>query len=235
MAELQTVRLKTAGFPGLEKGDFGLGVDANDALPIPRDVIAALLEEASATINGSASARQAVKLPKNIDKNEWLGAQMVEVYQEAVSVVKVAKMFCRCEKMSVGKYTFAWRDIKTGTMEEVSAVDYMSNVVRYSYELLTDTTLLPRDPQVPYPAHFEKEMVKICRWIMRVYSHVYVEHLDVFKTHGAHAHLNYCFKHFVFLVVEFSLLEEKDFILKDFTDEILQADGSAPPVTKEQM
>eukprot|EP00971_Amphidinium_carterae_P025865 510151-Amphidinium_carterae.1 len=53
-----------------------------------------------------------------------------------------------------------------------------------------------------------------------------MEHLDDFKVQGCTAHLNCCFKRFLFLAIEYRLLSEKDYLkLKPLVLRYLDEDG----------
>mmetsp|Transcript_44005 Transcript_44005/g.80417 ORF Transcript_44005/g.80417 Transcript_44005/m.80417 type:complete len:218 (-) Transcript_44005:102-755(-) len=185
------------------------GDESTASLPVPNR-IAKILAEADATL-GTAAVRESAKKPRHLERNEWVAAKIVEVYQETVSVVKVLRAICRCEKMKAGDLTVTWRRLNERP-EEMSANQYMRNFEKAAYEILTDRTLVPVDENVPYPDHFDEEMSRICRWVMRIYNHAYMEHLDDFKAQGATAHLNCCFKRFLFLAREYDLLQEKDYL-----------------------
>mmetsp|Transcript_2622 Transcript_2622/g.6748 ORF Transcript_2622/g.6748 Transcript_2622/m.6748 type:complete len:230 (+) Transcript_2622:72-761(+) len=193
-------------------------------LPVPSR-IAKVLAEADATL-GTSAVRESVKLPRHVEENEWIAAKMVEVYQETVSVVKVLRGICKCEGMKAGDVTVAWRRRDTEPPEAVSANEYMRHFEKAAYELLTDRTLIPVDDSLSYPENFVEEMSRICRWVMRIYNHVYMEHLDDFKVQGCTAHLNCCFKRFLFLAIEYRLLSEKDYLkLKPLVLRYLDEDG----------
>ena len=76
---------------------------------------------------------------------------------------------------------------------------------------------------------------QILRRLFRVYAHVYHSHFEIICTLGEEAHLNTCFKHFVFFVVEFDLIEEKELApLKDLIDSFIGITGKKNDVSQSE-
>lgn len=74
-----------------------------------------------------------------------------------------------------------------------------------------DESLFPTDPNVPFPPTFLKTAKNIFRKLFRVYGHFFVHHIDHIKELGFDAHLCTNFKHFLYFVFEFDLVEAKEF------------------------
>lgn len=53
-------------------------------------------------------------------------------------------------------------------------------------------------------------MKTIFKRLFRVYAHIYHQHFQQIVSLGAEAHLNTCFKHFIFFVLEFKLVGKKE-------------------------
>jgi len=51
---------------------------------------------------------------------------------------------------------------------------------------------------------------QIYKRFFRVYAHIYHSHFSRIVRVGAEAHLNTCFKHFIFFVKEFKLIDDKE-------------------------
>ncbi len=57
------------------------------------------------------------------------------------------------------------------------------------------------------------QVVKVIfKRLFRVYAHIYHSHFERIVTLGAEAHLNTCFKHFIFFVIEFELVESRELV-----------------------
>ena len=80
--------------------------------------------------------------------------------------------------------------------------------------MLTPTPTPP--PGTPFPKNFEAVVKTIFRRLFRVYAHIYHSHFQKIVELGAEAHLNTCFKHFIYFVTEFRLIEDKE--LRPLTD-----------------
>ena len=50
----------------------------------------------------------------------------------------------------------------------------------------------------------------ILRRLFRVYGHIYHSHFETILNLGEQAHLNTSFKHFIFFIQEFDLIDKKD-------------------------
>mmetsp|Transcript_74971 Transcript_74971/g.243632 ORF Transcript_74971/g.243632 Transcript_74971/m.243632 type:complete len:124 (+) Transcript_74971:275-646(+) len=48
---------------------------------------------------------------------------------------------------------------------------------------------------------------KLCKRFFRVYAHAYIHHFEDFQHFGGEAHLNCSFKHFLYFVLEFDLVD----------------------------
>ena len=63
---------------------------------------------------------------------------------------------------------------------------------------------------VPFPKNFLAMMKTIFKRLFRVYAHIYHTHFQIIMALGLEYHLNTCFKHFIFFIDEFKLVEEKE-------------------------
>ncbi len=62
----------------------------------------------------------------------------------------------------------------------------------------------------PFPADFRKRVCNIFKRLFRVYAHIYCSHFPKVVALGAEAHMNTCFRHFVYFVQEFHLIEPQE-------------------------
>ena len=92
---------------------------------------------------------------------------------------------------------------------------------------LDDETLFPSKIGVPFPNNFLNIAKTILKRLFRVYAHVYHQHFKVWADQfvgmfpskcvlqeivslGEEAHLNTSFKHFVYFIQEFELIDKKE-------------------------
>ena len=72
---------------------------------------------------------------------------------------------------------------------------------------------------VPFPRNFLSVAKTILKRLFRVYAHVYHQHRDDVRRLDEEAHLNTSFKHFIFFIEEFSLIDKKELTpLQDLID-----------------
>lgn len=62
----------------------------------------------------------------------------------------------------------------------------------------------------PFPKHFLSSVKVIFKRLFRVYAHIYYSHFERFVSLQAEKHLNTCFKHFIFFVKEFDLIDSRE-------------------------
>lgn len=63
---------------------------------------------------------------------------------------------------------------------------------------------------MPFPKNFLAMAKTILKRLFRVYAHIYHQHFPEVVQLGEEAHLNTSFKHFIFFVQEFSLIERRE-------------------------
>eukprot|EP01126_Amoeba_proteus_P055825 TRINITY_DN6953_c0_g1_i17.p1 TRINITY_DN6953_c0_g1~~TRINITY_DN6953_c0_g1_i17.p1 ORF type:complete len:108 (+),score=22.03 TRINITY_DN6953_c0_g1_i17:280-603(+) len=64
----------------------------------------------------------------------------------------------------------------------------------------------------PFPRAFREEVKVIMKRLFRVFAHLYVHHFHRIQELQEEAHLNAAFKHFLFFVEEFDLIEKKELL-----------------------
>lgn len=63
---------------------------------------------------------------------------------------------------------------------------------------------------VPFPKNFMSVAKTILKRLFRVYAHIYHQHFDSVMQLQEEAHLNTSFKHFIFFVQEFNLIDRRE-------------------------
>jgi len=164
---------------------------------------------------GGGELRNTVKLPENEDRNEWIAVNTVHFYNAANMIYGTCAEFCTedaCKTMSAGaKYEYLWKD--DGAYKKptrVSAPVYIDNLLNWVNERISDPALFPVDQDAKFPRNFESQVKTVYKRLFRLYAHIYYSHLNDLKGIGANAHLNTCFKHFVFFILEFKLVDEEE-------------------------
>lgn len=173
-----------------------------------------LHKRAKATL-GSGNLANAVKLPDTEEKDEWLAVHTVDFFNQINLLYGSITDWCTkasCPIMSAGsKFEYHWADgVKVKTPIALSAPEYVTALMDWIQALLDNEKIFPSRTDVPFPKHFESVVKQIFKKLFRVYAHIYYSHFQKIVSLGEEAHLNTCFKHFYFFIVEFDLVEKKE-------------------------
>eukprot|EP01092_Planopodium_desertum_P010790 TRINITY_DN48675_c0_g1_i1.p1 TRINITY_DN48675_c0_g1~~TRINITY_DN48675_c0_g1_i1.p1 ORF type:complete len:230 (-),score=9.56 TRINITY_DN48675_c0_g1_i1:96-785(-) len=198
---------------------FGLGRKSETFKP-KKHVIAAgtkqfqLKKYAESTL-GSGNLRAAVRLPEGEDLNEWLAVNTVDFFNQINMLYGTITEFCTeeaCPLMSAGpKYEYHWADgVDVKKAIKVPAPVYVEYLMNWVQKQLDDEKVFPSKIGVPFPKNFVQIVKNIFKRLFRVYAHVYHSHFPKIVDLGEEAHLNTSFKHFIFFVQHFSLIEKRE-------------------------
>ena len=106
-------------------------------------------------------------------------------------------------------FTYLWQDTtRYPTPTEMTAPQYVDRLMEWAESQINDDSLFPLTPGSGFPRDFHRRVSTIFRRFFRVYAHIYHCHLDDIKEFSADAHLNTCFKHFLFFCLEFKLIPD---------------------------
>lgn len=133
-----------------------------------------------------------------------------------------------CSIMSAGpKYEYHWADGQTVKKPiKCSAPKYIDYLMTWVQDQLDDETLFPSKIGVPFPKNFFACAKTILKRLFRVYAHIYHQHFSEVVRLGEEAHLNTSFKHFIFFVQEFSLIDRRELApLQELIDKLTAKDG----------
>lgn len=164
---------------------------------------------------GGGELRNTVKLPDGEDENEWIAVNTVHFYNAANMIYGTCAEYCTetsCAIMSAGpKYEYLWKDgIKYKRPTRVSAPVYIDLLLNWVSEQISDPSLFPVDETTKFPKNFKTQVKQIYKRLFRLYAHIYYSHFEQICSIGANAHLNTCFKHFVYFVLEFDLVDKDE-------------------------
>lgn len=167
------------------------------------------------TTLGSGDMRSAVALPEGEDLNEWLAVHTVDFYNEVSLLYGTISDFCdpaTCPTMSAGPdYKYLWADGTTiKTPIKVPAREYVDLLMTWVESQINNEEIFPTSVDVPFPDSFKDSVRVIFKRLFRVYAHIYFSHFEKIVSLSAEKHLNTCFKHFIFFVLEFELVEDAE-------------------------
>ncbi len=164
---------------------------------------------------GSGNMQLAVELPAGEDFKEWLAVNTIEFYNEINVLYGILTEFCTpesCPIMSAGpKYEYLWADghsVKTPL--KVSASEYIDFLMAWVENQLNNENLFPCQIGVPFPKNFLNVVKVIFKRLFRVYAHIYHTHFQHIMNLRAEYHLNTCFKHFIYFIDQFNLVDQKE-------------------------
>ena len=117
-----------------------------------------------------------------------------------------------CPTMSAGsKFEYLWADgaaYKQPT--KVSAPKYVELLFAWVDAQLKDERMFPVTPGTPFPADFRERLQAIFKRLFRVYAHTFYCHYERVRELTFEPHLNSCFKHFMYFVLEFDLVRDEE-------------------------
>jgi len=173
-----------------------------------------LKKYADATL-GSGNLRAAVTLPEGEDLNEWVAVNTVDFYNQINMLYGTITEFCtpdECPIMCAGaRFEYHWMDgVKYKKPKKCPAPQYIELLMDWIQDQLDDESVFPSKIGVSFPKTFMNTAKVILKRLFRVYAHIYHSHFDKIISLGEEAHLNTSFKHFIFFVQEFNLIDKKE-------------------------
>mmetsp|Transcript_31683 Transcript_31683/g.77257 ORF Transcript_31683/g.77257 Transcript_31683/m.77257 type:complete len:238 (+) Transcript_31683:109-822(+) len=163
---------------------------------------------------GTGTMKGAVVLPKGEELNEWLAVNTVDFFNEISLLYGSIAEYCTsqtCPVMNAGDKKYAWKDgVKILKPIECCAPDYVDYLMEWTESQLNDESIFPLQAGAKFPKNFHEIIKTIFKRLFRIYAHIYHAHFEKILTLNAEAHLNTCFKHFLYFVLEFKLVNKKD-------------------------
>ncbi|KAJ9533820.1 hypothetical protein QJQ45_026897 [Haematococcus lacustris] len=186
---------------------------------------------------GSGNIMAAVQLPPGEDLQEWLAVNTVDFYNAVSVLYATLGEFCTdrtCEVMSASsKYEYLWADgVKVRKPIRLSAPEYIDKLFDWIeaqvwterdqgssaclaaqcplWLQIDDETVFPQQFGMPFPPNFLDVTKTIYKRLFRVYAHMYHSHFKQICSLDEEAHLNTCFKHFIFFTLHYRLVDEKE-------------------------
>jgi MOB kinase activator 1 len=171
--------------------------------------------------------RETVKLPEGEDIREWMAKNVSDFHHQLSMLYGTITEFCTqksCPLMTAGAgYKYLWSDDATSKPVSVSAPEYINLLLRWVDVQLENQAIFPSVAGIPFPDDFTDIVRNIMKRLFRIYAHCYYHHLENFHSLGTSAHLNTSFKHFMFFVKEFDLIDPDQLDpLRDMIDDIIR-------------
>lgn len=163
---------------------------------------------------GGGELKESVKLPPGEDVNEWIAVNTVHFFNAASMIYGTCSEFCTettCPTMSAGKAEYLWKDDdKYKKPTRVPAPQYIDLLLSWVDAQISNPAIFPVAENAKFPRNFMSVAKNIYKRLFRLYAHVYCSHAEKIRSIGANAHLNTCFKHLVYFIFEFNLMDKAD-------------------------
>lgn len=174
-----------------------------------------LHRHADETLSAGIDLRETVKLPRSEELNDWIAVHVVDFFNRINLLYGVVADNCTkesCPVMSGGpKYEYLWCDNENYKKPtHLSANQYIGLLMEWTEKQINDESIFPCTTGIPFPKNFQSTCKKILSRLFRVFVHVYIHHFDRITQIGAEAHVNTCYKHFIYFVMEFNLLRKEE-------------------------
>jgi len=173
-----------------------------------------LYKQAKASLGISTNLRTAVKLPPGEDLNEWLAVHTIDFFNQTNLLFGSIEEFVDEEtypEMTAGpQYVYLWADDKTKRPTSVPARKYVDLLFTWIQGKFDDEEIFPTSVDKPFPKDFRQIICKIYTRLFRVFAHIYVHHFHRIQELDEEAHLNAVFKHFLFFIDEFDLVDKRE-------------------------
>ena len=184
---------------------------------------------------GAGNMREAVKKPDGEDINEWYATNMIDFFNEITLFYGIVSEYVTdelCPIMSAGpKYEYLWAEYSKKNGKKITlkvgAASYINKLFTWVNNQINDPRKFPIEDNAPFPDNFKEAVVEpMSKHLLRVYAHLYHHHIQRFVQLDAEAHLNTCFKHFLYFTKEFKLVNDREYApLQNTIDTMLSMDG----------
>mmetsp|Transcript_35661 Transcript_35661/g.80525 ORF Transcript_35661/g.80525 Transcript_35661/m.80525 type:complete len:385 (-) Transcript_35661:53-1207(-) len=161
------------------------------------------------------SSSQLVKLPKGVRRRDWIAAHVCRVHDEVATIPARLGDICTpesCPRMDAGLYRYTWTQQEDGKSVNLCAREYMRRAISQLQSTLFDAEKFPLELSQLSEDEFRATVVTILKRAFAIYAHTYHSHIQAIQAADADffSYLNFCFKHLIYFVLEFELLERQD-------------------------
>ncbi|KAL7752398.1 Maintenance of ploidy protein mob2 [Sorochytrium milnesiophthora] len=159
------------------------------------------------------SFNRIVQLPKHVDRDEWLAANVFDFFNHVTAFYGTISDFCtsrECPVMTGGAgVEYQWTDAQKRTTK-VSAPQYFDFTATWIQSIINDDQHFPTKSGVPFPKEHLNTIKTIFKHLFRIFAHIYHHHYEKILHLSSEAHLNTLFAHFICFAKEFDLLDKKE-------------------------
>mmetsp|Transcript_16384 Transcript_16384/g.24026 ORF Transcript_16384/g.24026 Transcript_16384/m.24026 type:complete len:236 (-) Transcript_16384:230-937(-) len=173
------------------------------------------LHEKTLKTLGSGNMLDAVTIPPGEDESEWLAMNTVDFFNELSVLFGVVeedtKRITRPGDGFPDGFEYRWADgVGIKTPIKCTSTDYIDYVMTWVEGQMNNEAIFPTSESTPFPKKFRKYVEVIFKRLFRVFAILYCTHLTAITKSKAIAHLNTCFRHFMYFVFMFHLVEPRE-------------------------
>lgn len=154
-------------------------------------------------------------MPLGEEKNEWLAANTVDFYNElsllyGLVVDEATEKYKQPGEGFPPGFEYRWGESGGKKAIRVSSPEYVDYVMSWVEDQLDNEDIFPTLETSPFPDNFIVYIRDIYKRLFRVFAILYHRHFASFEEIDAQAHLNTCFKHFLFFSLQFELVDDEE-------------------------
>jgi len=161
---------------------------------------------------GSGNLKKAVMLPPEEHIHEWLACNTVDFFNELSLLygicVEDAPKYKEPGTGFPPGFEYRWQGKAKKDPLKVSGPEYVDYVMSWIEDQLDNPAIFPDLESQPFPSDFDEYVKDIFKKMFRIFAIMYHCHFETIEKMEAAAHLNTCFKHFMYFVFEFKLIED---------------------------
>jgi len=156
--------------------------------------------------------------PAGVNRETWIAAKCCDVIDDVHTVLSLlsggdvsgASPICApqtCVSNGGKREEYIWRG-EDGKQVNLGAAEYFAKLMMWCDRVVTDQDIFGTCPFRSMPKGAVDIIKMMFRRLSRVYVHIFLCHRPLLQKRGYEAHINYCFKHFLFFGQEYDLLGE---------------------------
>lgn len=162
---------------------------------------------------GLGIMKQAVILPENESREEWMAANIVDFFNALSLIYGIVSD--KSAPMGVGEgfppgYEYLWAPLNSKRPQKCSGPEYIEHILDWIDTMVNDESEFPILPSQPFKKDFEKTAKSMFKRMFRCYAILYTNYFEQAVSLRADAHLNTTFKHFCYFIFEFDLVEQRE-------------------------
>lgn len=163
--------------------------------------------------NDELDLEQFVKLPPNVNENEWLAAHIINLFNNITILYEIIAPYCTpvsCPKMTGPKGENYYQESHRKSIL-TNAPAYIDWVFSKCTEYTANQETFPTKYGQSFGPDFLSYIKKMTRWLLSILAHLYANHFEHLQNCGdMHIYTNQLLSHIVILGEEYNLIEPEN-------------------------